>query len=173
MFSQSAVAMSSESDSDIASVSEEIQSTADTNVPLTGKIYSVNVVNFITFTESTIYPGEELNILIGPNGTGKSSMVAAIVIGMGGNTKVLSAAKMHLSNYVKNGKEKATITICLYKNEHRELYTFVRSFGRDNKSTYKIDGRKVIFDFFQTFLRFGQTNCSLFTFSYRSPAMSI
>lgn len=138
--------MSSESDNDAESVlSRENRSSGDTNVPLTGKIYSVSVENFITFTNSTIYPGDELNILIGPNGTGKSSMVAAIVIGMGGNTKVLSSAKMHLSNYVKNGKERATIEICLYKNEKRELYTFTRTFGLDNKSMFKIDGKKVMF----------------------------
>lgn len=138
--------MSSESDNDAESVlSLESRSSGDTNVPLTGKIYSVHVENFITFTNSTMYPGDELNILIGPNGTGKSSMVAAIVIGMGGNTKVISSAKMHLSNYVKNGKERATIEICLYKNEKRELYTFTRTFGLDNKSIYKIDGKKVMF----------------------------
>lgn len=139
-------AMSSDSDSDSDSSAEYVNQTmSDTNVPLTGKIYSVCAENFITFTNSTIYPGEELNILIGPNGTGKSSMVAAIVLGMGGTPKVLSVAKMHLGNYVKNGKERATITICLYKNEKRDLYTFSRSFGRDNKSVYKIDGKKVMF----------------------------
>lgn len=166
--------MSSDSDSDLDSVSEqESQTTADTNVPLTGKIYSVNVENFITFTDSTIYPGEELNILIGPNGTGKSSMVAAIVIGMGGNTKVLSTVKMQLSNYVKNGKERATVTICLYKNERRDLYTFVRSFGRDNKSTYKIDGKKVMFIFVKSFARIIRIICFFFIILCRCPAMTI
>lgn len=155
--------MSSDNDSDIENGSE--QSSVDINVPLKGKIYSVNAQNFITFTDTTVYPGEELNILIGPNGTGKSSMVAAIVIGMGGTTKVLSTAKMHLSNYVKNGKERATITICLYKNEKGDLYTFSRSFGLDNKSIYKIDGKKVMFDFDESFVRVVSTNCFVIFFS--------
>lgn len=140
--------MSSDSDSDgdiVMRQANQTLSNTNTNISITGKIYSVTAENFITFTHSTLYPGEELNILIGPNGAGKSSMVAAIVLGMGGTTKVLSVAKMHLSDYVKNGKDQATITVRLYKNSKRDLYTFTRSFGRDNKSTYTIDGKKVMF----------------------------
>lgn len=110
--------------------------------PLAGKIFSVTVENFLTYTFATMYPDENLNIVIGPNGTGKSSIVAGMVIGMGGSTKVLSALN-RLADYVKNGKEMSQITVVLFKNENRDVIRFCRSFGRNNKSTYTIDGKKV------------------------------
>lgn len=36
-----------------------------------------------------MYPGPHLNMIIGPNGTGKSTMVAAIVLGLGGSPKTV------------------------------------------------------------------------------------
>lgn len=80
--------------------------------------------------------------MIGPNGTGKSSIVAAIIIGMGGSTKILSE-RNKLADYVKNGKDIAQITVTVYKDERRNQKTFSREFNRQNKSTYHIDRRKV------------------------------
>lgn len=80
--------------------------------------------------------------VIGPNGTGKSSIVASIIIGMGGSTKILSE-RNKLADYVKNGKDVAEITVTLYKDEHRNHITFRRQFNRQNKSTFYIDGQKV------------------------------
>lgn len=61
---------------------------------------------------------------------------------MGGSTKILSE-RNKLSDYVKNGKDIAEITVTLYKDERRNLIRFRREFNRQNKSTYHIDGRKV------------------------------
>lgn len=80
--------------------------------------------------------------MIGPNGTGKSSIVASIIIGMGGSTKILSE-RNKLADYVKNGKDIARITVTVYKDERRNQQTFSREFNRQNKSTYHIDQRKV------------------------------
>lgn len=82
------------------------------------------------------------NQVIGPNGTGKSSIVASIIIGMGGSTKILSE-RNKLADYVKNGKDVAQITVTVYKDERRNLRRFTREFNRQNKSTYHIDQRKV------------------------------
>lgn len=43
-----------------------------------------------TYDVAIFYPDEHLNIIIGPNGTGKSTIVAAVVLGMGGHCKLLS-----------------------------------------------------------------------------------
>ena len=86
-----------------------------------------------------MHPGEHLNIVIGPNGTGKSSMVAAIVIGMGGKTQVLSA-RLQLKDYIKNGQNEAKIEVVLFRNEARQLEKFSRTFGRDGKSQYTVSG---------------------------------
>lgn len=109
---------------------------------IAGKIVMLQLENFLTHSEAKVFPNELLNIVIGPNGTGKSSLVAGIIIGMGGSTKILSAQN-HLSDYVKNGKERAKITVVLYRDEQRRLKRFCREFGRDNKSVYAIDDRKV------------------------------
>lgn len=45
-----------------------------------------------TYDYVTFFPGLQLNVIIGPNGTGKSTLMAAIVLGMGGSPKVLSRA---------------------------------------------------------------------------------
>lgn len=46
-----------------------------------------------TYDRVSYYPGQYLNIIVGPNGTGKSTLVAAIVLGMGGHPKVLSRSQ--------------------------------------------------------------------------------
>lgn len=61
---------------------------------------------------------------------------------MGGSTKILSE-RNKLSDYVKNGKDVAKITVTIYKDERRNCTKFSREFNRQNKSTYHINGRKV------------------------------
>lgn len=46
-----------------------------------------------TYDELKFYPGDNLNIIIGPNGTGKSTIVAAIILGCGGEPVLLSRSK--------------------------------------------------------------------------------
>lgn len=45
-----------------------------------------------TFGEVELYPGANLNLILGPNGTGKSTIVSAIVLGLGGHPKVIGRA---------------------------------------------------------------------------------
>ncbi|XP_031636219.1 structural maintenance of chromosomes protein 5 [Contarinia nasturtii] len=118
----------------------------DASIPnkhlIAGKIVKIHLKDFLTHTEAIVHPSEHLNLVIGPNGTGKSSIVASIIIGMGGSTKILSE-RNKLNDYVKNGKENAHITITVYKDERRTQTNFTREFNRKNKSTYYIDQRKV------------------------------
>ncbi|CAG9801367.1 unnamed protein product [Chironomus riparius] len=107
-----------------------------------GKIKSVAVRNFITYDELKFNPGSHLNIIIGPNGTGKSSIVAAIILGCGGKPSIMSRAK-DVSDYVKNGKVKANIEVELIKSDNGDTTIFNRSFDKDSKEVFKIDGEKV------------------------------
>ncbi|XP_055533041.1 structural maintenance of chromosomes protein 5 [Wyeomyia smithii] len=108
----------------------------------TGKIKSVAVKDFVTYDVAIFYPDEHLNIIIGPNGTGKSTIVAAIVLGMGGHCKLLSRSGS-IEDYIKNGKEVAKIEVALYKNDKRSIVMFNRTFDRNGKDRFDIDGTKV------------------------------
>lgn len=48
-----------------------------------GAIVRIKVANFVTYTSAEFFPGPKLNMVIGPNGTGKSTLVCAICLGLG------------------------------------------------------------------------------------------
>jgi hypothetical protein len=48
-----------------------------------GSIVRIKVQNFVTYTQVEVFPGPNLNMVIGPNGTGKSTIVCAICLGLG------------------------------------------------------------------------------------------
>ena len=65
-----------------------------------GSIVRVKLENFVTYTAVEFFPGPSLNMVIGPNGTGKSTLVCAICIGLGWSTNVRSAVAIHpISTY--------------------------------------------------------------------------
>ncbi|XP_058065504.1 structural maintenance of chromosomes protein 5 [Anopheles bellator] len=107
-----------------------------------GKIASVSLQNFITYDTVVFYPEEYLNVILGPNGTGKSAIVAGIVLGMGGHCKLLSRCD-NLESYIKFGKDSATIRISLYENKKRKLRWFCRMFDNNKKDVFEIDSVKV------------------------------
>lgn len=48
-----------------------------------GAIIRVKLTNFVTYASAEFFPGPNLNMVIGPNGTGKSTLVCAICLGLG------------------------------------------------------------------------------------------
>jgi hypothetical protein len=53
-----------------------------------GAIIRVKLTNFVTYTSAEFFPGPNLNMVIGPNGTGKSTLVCAICLGLGWGPQV-------------------------------------------------------------------------------------
>lgn len=53
-----------------------------------GAIVRIKVLNFVTYTSAEFHPGPKLNMVIGPNGTGKSTLVCAICLGLGWGPQV-------------------------------------------------------------------------------------
>ena len=53
-----------------------------------GSIVRVKLQNFVTYTSADFFPGPSLNMVIGPNGTGKSTLVCAICLGLGWGPQV-------------------------------------------------------------------------------------
>lgn len=54
-----------------------------------GSIVRVKLENFVTYTAVEFLPGPSLNMVIGPNGTGKSTLVCAICLGLGWSPQVI------------------------------------------------------------------------------------
>jgi len=85
-------------------------------------------------------------MIIGPNGTGKSTLVCAICLGLGWPTRVLGRAK-ELSEYVKHGCDAAEIVIELKADPARRMKDnpIIRHVIKreGNKSTYQLNGRNI------------------------------
>ena len=57
-----------------------------------GALMRVRLHNFMTHRDATFEPGPRLNVVLGPNGTGKSAFVCAVCVGLGGSPKLLGRA---------------------------------------------------------------------------------
>lgn len=53
-----------------------------------GAIVRIKMTNFVTYNSAEFFPGPKLNMVIGPNGTGKSTLVCAICLGLGWGPQV-------------------------------------------------------------------------------------
>ncbi|KAJ5946044.1 hypothetical protein N7454_002883 [Penicillium verhagenii] len=109
-----------------------------------GAIVRIKMTNFVTYTSAEFHPGPKLNMVIGPNGTGKSTLVCAICLGLGWGPQQLGRAK-DLGEFVKRGSREAKIEIELAKrpNDTRNP-VITRTIKRDgNKSTFTLDGKTV------------------------------
>jgi hypothetical protein len=54
-----------------------------------GAIVRIKLTNFVTYNSAEFFPGPKLNMVIGPNGTGKSTLVCAICLGLGWGPQVM------------------------------------------------------------------------------------
>ncbi|KAH9312049.1 hypothetical protein KI387_027084, partial [Taxus chinensis] len=109
---------------------------------LPGNIVEIEIHNFMTYKHLRSKPGSRLNLVIGPNGTGKSSLVCAIAIGLAGEPQLLGRAS-NIGDYVKRGEESGWIKISLRGNKAGETITITRKIDRQNKSEWQLNGRAV------------------------------
>ncbi|GLD93353.1 hypothetical protein PINS_up001945 [Pythium insidiosum] len=106
---------------------------------LDGSIYRVKLHNFLTYTDAEFFPGPRLNLILGPNGTGKSSIVCALCVGLAGSTKLLGRADK-VGQFVRHEKENGFTEIELYFDSGNRVIR--RKIFRDNKSIWYLDGRE-------------------------------
>uniref|UniRef100_A0A8D3CUC2 Structural maintenance of chromosomes protein 5 n=1 Tax=Scophthalmus maximus TaxID=52904 RepID=A0A8D3CUC2_SCOMX len=104
-----------------------------------GSILRLSMKNFLTYDYSVVYPGPNLNMIVGANGTGKSSIVCAICLGLAGKTAILGRGDK-VGLYVKRGCHKGFIEIELYKRGgnvviNREIHV------ENNQSLWMLNGR--------------------------------
>ena len=67
---------------------DDVLSSSSRQVFREGSIKRVYLKDFMTYHDVTFLPGPRLNLVLGPNGTGKSSIVNAICLGLAGAPKV-------------------------------------------------------------------------------------
>ncbi|KAG5983455.1 hypothetical protein E4U55_008110 [Claviceps digitariae] len=108
-----------------------------------GAIVRVTVQNFVTYEKAEFFPGPHLNMVIGPNGTGKSSLVCAICLGLGYSPKHLGRAGS-VKEFVKHGKDSATIEIELHKKpQDRRNYVIKVQIRREqNNQKWWLNGKE-------------------------------
>lgn len=106
-----------------------------------GAIVKVRVKNFVTYalTEFTLSPS--LNMIIGPNGTGKSTFVCAVCLGLAGSPTLLGRQKA-LAGFIKNGEQSATVEITLKNKPGHPEVVIKREFFQTNKSDWYVNGRQ-------------------------------
>uniref|UniRef100_A0A4W3I3Y1 Structural maintenance of chromosomes protein 5 n=1 Tax=Callorhinchus milii TaxID=7868 RepID=A0A4W3I3Y1_CALMI len=105
-------------------------------------IIILNVINALllirTYDSCEIHPGPNLNVIVGANGTGKSSIVCAICLGLAGRTSVIGRGDK-VGLYVKRGFDKGSIELELYKPPHNLIISREISVS-NNQSTWQING---------------------------------
>ncbi|EUC48201.1 hypothetical protein COCMIDRAFT_34256 [Bipolaris oryzae ATCC 44560] len=109
-----------------------------------GSLVRVKLKNFVTYTAAEFHLGPSLNMVIGPNGTGKSTLVCAICLGLGWGSEHLGRAK-DLGAFVKHGASEAIVEIELAtgpgNGPNRIVQRTIRK--EDNKSVFFLDGKRV------------------------------
>lgn len=108
-----------------------------------GAVMRVKLHNFMTYGDVEMEPGPRLNVILGPNGTGKSSFVCALAIGLAGSTKLLGRADK-LAEFVKRGEESGYSEITLATKDPERPMVVRREIRRkDGTSTWKVNGAPV------------------------------
>ena len=72
----------------------------------------MNWFYFRTYSRVEIFPEPGLNVVIGPNGTGKSTIVCGICLGLAGSPKILGR-QTTIPEFIKHGQSMAVIEIDL------------------------------------------------------------
>ena len=62
-----------------------------------GSIHSVTLKNFMVYNHIVFKPSPGLNLVIGSNGSGKSSILIAIIIGLGGQLEDIGRCAHYLA----------------------------------------------------------------------------
>ncbi|KAJ3107199.1 Structural maintenance of chromosomes protein 5 [Phlyctochytrium planicorne] len=105
-----------------------------------GSIVRVRLSNFVTYSAVEFRPGPYLNMVLGPNGTGKSTIVCAIALGLGGKPEILGRAK-EVKDFVRKSTTEAVIEIEI-KGTQKNIVIERRLHAANNRSTWAIDGNQ-------------------------------
>uniref|UniRef100_A0A914HEP9 Structural maintenance of chromosomes protein 5 n=1 Tax=Globodera rostochiensis TaxID=31243 RepID=A0A914HEP9_GLORO len=107
-----------------------------------GAIIRIQFTNFLTYDRVSVRPGPHLNVVIGPNGTGKSSIICGICLAVGGSPKVLGRSDM-IGDFVKHGKLEGTVDLFLWDSRRKRERCFTVHIKVPNSASYFVDNQQV------------------------------
>ncbi|XP_060805756.1 structural maintenance of chromosomes protein 6 [Amyelois transitella] len=110
-----------------------------------GSIHSIHVRNFFCHDNLEINLNRNVNFIIGRNGSGKSAILTALVVGLGGRASATNRGN-NLHSFIKKGANSATVEIKIknnspraYKhNEYGDYITIVRTINASGGGGYKV-----------------------------------
>ncbi|GFS20643.1 structural maintenance of chromosomes protein 5-like [Elysia marginata] len=105
-----------------------------------GSIVRIKLIQFLTYDEVEFKTGPYLNVIIGPNGTGKSAIVCAICLGLAGKTSWLGRAS-DPKDFIKYGAQSARTEIELFNPFDECNYVVKREISHCRSSHWWINGR--------------------------------
>ncbi|KIL63939.1 hypothetical protein M378DRAFT_78988 [Amanita muscaria Koide BX008] len=115
----------------------------DTDGYIPGSIVRIQLKNFVTYDYVQFRCGPYLNMILGPNGTGKSSIACAIALGLNFPPSILGRAS-ELNSFVKLGTDSGYIEIELKGQKGKGNYSIRRNLSAKSKSsTFSINGTSV------------------------------
>ncbi|XP_071651384.1 structural maintenance of chromosomes protein 6 [Temnothorax longispinosus] len=108
-----------------------------------GKVKKIRLVNFMCHDALEITLNENVNFIVGRNGSGKSAILTALTVGLGARANVTSRGTS-VKEFIKKGRNSAIVEITLvnkgdtaYKPDiYGDTITVIRTIG--NTSSYKI-----------------------------------
>lgn len=89
---------------------ESLQARPSTRAHQPGAIVRVKLTKFVTYDLVEFFPGPSLNMVIGPNGTGKSTLVCAICLGLGWGPQVCRMLLVFRRNFTTGADNYCSIS---------------------------------------------------------------
>ncbi|XP_014665142.1 PREDICTED: structural maintenance of chromosomes protein 6-like [Priapulus caudatus] len=113
-----------------------------------GIIEGVSLKNFMCHNDLSFNFGPNVNFVIGRNGSGKSAVLTAVVIGLGGKANVTNRGTS-VKSFIKTGKGYGEVTVKLSNkgpdafkpNLYGDSVTVERRLTQDGSSSYKLRGK--------------------------------
>ena len=76
-----------------------------------GALLSITLENFMIHDRLRLEFGSSCNLIMGPNGNGKSSILCGLVIGLGGDPKKILKRGRKLEHFIKSTSKEARIKV--------------------------------------------------------------
>lgn len=140
------VALNAEQDANTAKLAKKMK-TGNVGATQGGLIRAVYLENFLCHSRLSFTFGPQMNFIIGHNGSGKSAVLTALVVVLGGKSNSTGRAN-GVKDFVKSGTDKALVRVTLRNDgmdpfkyeEFGDSIDIERSITKEGQTQYKIKG---------------------------------